>query len=231
VIEKEGFAIFYTLTHNEHLLRDVHFTLKTDHRNLTYINSEGSPKVYRWKLRLQEFDFDCEYVKGEENPIADIFSRQCPKLGDSYCGEYKDGVPPVLANLLQHQEAQNKRLHIPDKEYKLIASCHNSGLVGHFGVDTTMKQLVARGISFKKMRELVKIFIKNCPICQKMRLVHQCIRAHSFTLASFEPWGLENIDYIGPLPPDENGNIYIIVIVCCFTRWVELYPVKDASAK
>jgi hypothetical protein len=92
-----------------------------------------------------------------------------------------------------------------------------------------MKQLVDRGISSKKMRELVKIFIKNCPICQKMRLVHQCIRAHSFTLASFEPWELANIDSIGPLPPDENGNIYIIVIVCCFTRWVELYPVKEAD--
>jgi hypothetical protein len=47
VIEKEGYAIFYTITHNEHLLGGIHFTLKTDHRNLTFINSEGSPKVYR----------------------------------------------------------------------------------------------------------------------------------------------------------------------------------------
>jgi transposase InsO family protein len=54
---------------------------------------------------------------------------------------------------------------------------------------------------------------------------------YSFILASFEPWELANIGSIGPLPPDENGNIYIIVIVCCFTRWVEQYPVKDASAK
>jgi hypothetical protein len=98
VIEKEGYGIFYAIIHNEHLLGGRHFVLKTDHRNLTFINSEGSPKVYRWKLRLQEFDFDLEYVKEEDNSIADITSRQCPKLGDSFVGEYdlKKGQNPVL---------------------------------------------------------------------------------------------------------------------------------------
>jgi hypothetical protein len=230
VIKKEGYAIFYSIIHNEHLLGGIHFTLKTDHRNLTFINSEGSPKVYRWKLRIQEFSFDLKYVKGEDNPIADINSRACPKLGDSFLGEYKDQILSVLAGPLQHKDAHEKRLHIPDKEYKQIASCHNSGKVGHFGVDTTIKQMEDRGIHFKRMRELVSTFICNCPVCQKMRAVHKCIRAHPFTLASYEPWKVMNIDSIGPLPPDENGNCYIIVIVCCFTRWVELFPAKDATA-
>jgi hypothetical protein len=38
-----------------------------------------------------------------------------------------------------------------------------------------------------------------------------------------------NIDSIGPLPAEENGNTYIIVIVDCFTRWVEIYATKDAT--
>jgi hypothetical protein len=37
-IEKEAYAIFYTLTRNEHLLRDNSFILHTDHKNLTYLN-------------------------------------------------------------------------------------------------------------------------------------------------------------------------------------------------
>ena len=39
-----------------------------------------------------------------------------------------------------------------------------------------------------------------------------------------------NIDTIGPLPPDESGNAYIIVIVDVFSRFVELYPAPDATA-
>ena len=40
-----------------------------------------------------------------------------------------------------------------------------------------------------------------------------------------------NIDTIGPLPVDEKGNTYIIVIVDVFSRFVELYPTRDATAK
>ncbi len=35
-IEKEAFAIFYTVTKYDFLLRDVKFTVETDHKNLTY---------------------------------------------------------------------------------------------------------------------------------------------------------------------------------------------------
>jgi transposase InsO family protein len=36
-----------------------------------------------------------------------------------------------------------------------------------------------------------------------------------------------NIDFIGPFPDDG----YILVIICTFTRWVELYRTPDATAK
>jgi hypothetical protein len=52
--EKEGYAIFYALKKLDYLLRDIHFTLQTDHKNLIYINDTASPKVVRWKLAIQE---------------------------------------------------------------------------------------------------------------------------------------------------------------------------------
>ena len=39
------------------------------------------------------------------------------------------------------------------------------------------------------------------------------------------------MDSIGPLPADEDGNKYILTVICCFTRWVSLYPLKDLTAK
>ena len=59
------------------ILRDARFTLQTDHKNLTYINFEGTAKVRRWKLLIQEYDFSIEFIKGEDNVIADAFSRLC----------------------------------------------------------------------------------------------------------------------------------------------------------
>ena len=47
--EKEAYAIFYTLTTLSYLLRDVSFTIQTDHKNLTFLNMDGSSKVKRWK--------------------------------------------------------------------------------------------------------------------------------------------------------------------------------------
>ena len=40
-----------------------------------------------------------------------------------------------------------------------------------------------------------------------------------------------SVDTIGPLEKDTYGNCYIIVIIDCFTRWVELVGTPDATAK
>jgi hypothetical protein len=79
VYEKEAFAIFYALRKWEHHLQDTKFTLFTDHKNLTYLNKDPSPKVMRWKIAVQEYDFDLAYIEGKKNVVADGFSRLCPK--------------------------------------------------------------------------------------------------------------------------------------------------------
>jgi hypothetical protein len=37
------------------------------------------------------------------------------------------------------------------------------------------------------------------------------------------------IDTMGPLTKDKDGYQYIVVIIDCFSRWVELYAAKDAT--
>ena len=39
-----------------------------------------------------------------------------------------------------------------------------------------------------------------------------------------------NIDSIGPQPADQYGNTFILVVIDCFTRFVELYAVRDVGA-
>jgi hypothetical protein len=51
-VEKEAFAIFYTVTKYDFLLKDVKFTIETDHKSLTYLKTAQPAKVRRWQLGL-----------------------------------------------------------------------------------------------------------------------------------------------------------------------------------
>ena len=52
------------------------------------------------------------------------------------------------------------------------------------------------------------------------------IHAHGFTTSTSTPMECLNIDFIGPFP--DKGHI--LIIVCTFTRWVDLYGTADATA-
>lgn len=77
VIEKEFLAITWGCKYFRPYLYGKKFTLFTDHRPLTYMFSLKDPndKMLRWRLRLQEFDYDVKYRPGKQNIVADGLSR------------------------------------------------------------------------------------------------------------------------------------------------------------
>ena len=77
-IQQEGYAIYFSITQLDYLLRDRKFTLRTDHDNLTMLKIDSNVKVQRWMLALQAFDYDIEHIKGINNVVADGLSRFCP---------------------------------------------------------------------------------------------------------------------------------------------------------
>jgi len=210
VIEKELYAIYYFLHKFDYLFKNNRFTLQTDHKNLVYLNTEGSAKVRRWKMALLEFDFDVEYIKGPMNVVADTLSRLCDVRN-----------PELLCTLPDFR--------IPAEKFKLIHSVHNVQ-TGHHGVERTLAKLVTLNHQWQYMREHVKRFVKCCPFCQKMSYLKVPIHTHPFTTSVYEPMECLNIDTIGPLPVDEYGCSYILVVIDCFTRFIELYPLSDVSA-
>ena len=74
-IEQEAYAVVYGVLSLSHHLLGHKFTVQTDHRNLLYLEKATAPKLVRWRLRLQEFDFDIEHVPGATNTVADALSR------------------------------------------------------------------------------------------------------------------------------------------------------------
>jgi len=39
-----------------------------------------------------------------------------------------------------------------------------------------------------------------------------------------------SVDILGPLPETKEGNTHMLLVVCLFTRWTELWPIRDCKA-
>ena len=239
VLEKEGYAIHYALHKWDHLLRDVPFVLETDHHKLTRIYSSGSAKVLRWHLHLQSYNCEIRHIKGEQNFVADKLSRLCPVSDDNeYIGAFEEFLvtdstadqPPtgisteVLAAPLHEIDS------LTDEVHNEIALVHNE-IVGHHGVERTLRKLFRKDKQWKYMREHVKFFIRNCPYCQKISQIKVQISTAPFVASSREPMSRISFDSIGVLTEDVDWKYdHVMVVIDNFTRWVELYPTRGATA-
>ena len=217
-IEKECYSIFWAINKLDYLLRDIRFLLLTDHANLTYVNSNPEQKVQRWKLSIQQYNFDMLYFEGYKNNVADDLSRI--NITDDVTEEELQMLFPML---------DAERVIIPQDKYKLLGKIHNS-IVGHVGVEKAISKLNALKQEWPDRLLHVKQFIKQCPCCQKMNPFKTPIITHPFTLASYGIMDRINVDTIGPLPPDVDGNEYILAVIDCFSRFLELYAIKDTTA-
>ena len=77
-IERECYAIVYAVSDCEFFLRGRHFVLKCDHKPLSFLDRKTfrNAKVERWATYLANFNFCLQYIEGQDNAIADMFSRQ-----------------------------------------------------------------------------------------------------------------------------------------------------------
>lgn len=78
--DKEFLAIIWAVTYFRPYLWGRHFKIITDHQPIKYLNrkytgKEFSQRTQRWLLKLQEYQFDIEYLKGKDNKVADFLSR------------------------------------------------------------------------------------------------------------------------------------------------------------
>lgn len=78
--EREALSIVWACEHFDMYLLGNKFRLVTDHKPLTHIfnnaRAKPTPRLERWSLRLQQFDFTLVYQPGASN-IADPMSRLC----------------------------------------------------------------------------------------------------------------------------------------------------------
>ncbi len=109
-----------------------------------------------------------------------------------------------------------------------IARAHEEG--AHMAAESTTQRLRGK-VFFPHMRREVAGYIDTCLPCQakKRRSADQ-----KHTLVSpLEGYPFQRLamDYVGPLRPSRQGHHYILTVRCTFTKWLEAFPMRQATAK
>lgn len=76
-IQKELLAIVWSIKYFRPYLYGGKFTVMTDHKPLIYLfgMKDPSTRLLKFRLQLEEYDYNVVYIKGNDNVVADALSR------------------------------------------------------------------------------------------------------------------------------------------------------------
>ena len=155
--EQEIYAIIYFIEKWRYLLINKPFEVFTDHKNLQELLNRGtkfkSGKLYRWAIRIQEFDFTCKHIPGAMNTFADYLSRDGATLNqlNPYLPINKK-VPKVN----KQKENNITEMFLIQHSYQHM----KSDIPAHILPNTYTKNIKNKQIAHIKQKEIY-IFNKN----------------------------------------------------------------------
>ncbi|XP_017469475.1 PREDICTED: uncharacterized protein K02A2.6-like [Rhagoletis zephyria] len=129
------------------------------------------------------------------------------------------------------EESEEAQLVVPESDRPAILNnFHNKDTAGHYGIDRTLSKISSR-YYWPGMRKDVEKHVRNCIECQRYKVTNLKPMGQYQTVSSKQRFEAIAIDLFGPLPPDANGLQWIYIIEDVASRWVELFPLKEASAE
>ena len=125
VSEQEIYASIFCVEKWSELLRYQKFILHTDHKNLQTLFNKAvnfkSGKLFRWAVRLQDYHFECRYIKGKDNIVADYLSRESVDVQiQNSDGELYDKVK-------RFYDARDQLQYIPSNHNMIRQQLSNTG--------------------------------------------------------------------------------------------------------
>ncbi len=245
-IEKEGYGVYGCVLHFSYYLRCKSFILETDHNNLLWIEASAVPKVIRWRIFLQSFDFLLRHIKGKFNTVADWLSRAYEPVQQAVtlAMMISDSWPPffdelyAIDTLVDSSSAQTQSFTRTDTDttadeqrIRNVLTQVHGGRMGHFGARETWKTLnrlfPGHGIPYRIVAE----FVATCAVCQKDRLgMADQLAPVVRHLKPLHRRAMIGIDTLTVTPRDKFGNQYLTVIKNHTTHFAALYPAPHHDA-
>ncbi len=112
----------------------------------------------------------------------------------------------------------------------IMTQMHDSVTAGHLGVKKTLHK-IRRRFFWYALRKDVENWCRECSICAARKTPSKKPRAPMKQYNSGARWERIAIDFLGPLGRTANGNNYLMVVGCYFTKWTEAIPIKHLGAE
>ena len=186
-----------------------------------------------WEQDAPESDSESESSEGE---LWDTESLQSNECCDDVCNvEHEQTESKLRANVAPIAASEAVLPLLPNLEeespHDVFNKMHNC-TVGHAGVMVTLNRVLRANKSWAPRDQMIKQidqFLSACVICQKFRKRHNRRTDERFVIEG-NPFAELSVDILKLPKRDCRDNLYVVVVVDSFTRWVSLEPVADKSA-
>jgi len=211
--EKELLAIVWALKYFRSYLYGTKFKIITDHRPLVWLFNVMDPgsRLIRWRLKLEEYDYEIIHKAGKDNTNADALSRN-PIPDDQH----------VYISQKDEEKEEEVREYIEEEKRQILYEYHDAPVGGHQGVARTISRIRLQH-NWRGITKDVEEYINKCEYCQRNRILSKLSRKTKMPLAITDtptrPFEKCALDIVGPLTITTNGNKYVLTFQNHLTKF------------
>lgn len=255
--DREILACVWATAHFRPYLYGRKFTILTDHRPLKWLFNVKDPgsRLIRWRLKLEEYEYNIEYKPGSQNVVADALSRveikttnQLARQDENPSNEIESKTeieeqPIASSNTSESQPSDedvyidkhgNRRQWIkdPNTQRQLLKELHDNPTGGHQGQRRTLDILKLK-YYWKNMKQDVNRYIETCTSCneRKTNPKDKLKAPMVVTNTPSKVFDTLHVDIVGPLTVTDNKNKYLLTFQDSFSKYPEAIPIPDQTAE
>lgn len=173
-----------------------------------------------------------QWLSSSETPSQAELYLQSPGLKALWrCRSQLEIIDGILFYKWEHQPFRRNCLVVPTSlKDDVLSFCHNLKSSGHHGQTKTLKRLKASFMWYNMSRDC-KAYVQSCRQCNLNKKASRTARAALGTFHAGYPMERVHLDILGPFRPSEHGNVYILMMIDQFTKWVEMSAIPTQSAE